>query len=185
MWTIGFGHTEKRKTEEVKGEKAPVKTETDWKVTVWSPDVGETFLASCLLPFGTAQRWKQTLRCTALLPEGEMRRMWWKFVYLYTASGFYIHFFFIAVKVHQCESELWGKQGGCLASFKRKNQPDEHYMAPSSSKQVRDDGGAPASYTHLRPGVCVCVFTWLCSSLCCLSLRFSGVSATMVNDVLG
>lgn len=64
-------------------------------------------------------------------------------------------FFFIAVKVHQCESELWGKQGGCLASFKRKNQPDEHYMASSSSKQVRDDGSAPASYTHLRPGVCV------------------------------
>lgn len=27
--------------------------------------------------------------------------------------------------------------------------------------------------------------TWLCSSLCCLSLRFSGVSATMVNEVLG
>lgn len=142
-----------------------------------------------LLSFMSPPLWHgtemKTLRCTALLPGGEMRRMWWKFVYLYTASGFYIHFFYRSQST-PVRIRAVGKTRR-LPGIIQKEKPTRRTRHGIIIIKAGQRWWQRSCIVHTSEAwcVCVCVFTWLCSSLCCLSLRFSGVSATMVNDVLG
>lgn len=113
-----------------------------------------------LLSFMSPPLWHgtemKTLRCTALLPGGEMRRMWWKFVYLYTASGFYIHFFLSQSKYTSANQSCGeNKEAAWHHSKGKTNQTNTtwHHHHQSRSEMM----AALLHRTHIWGLVCVCV----------------------------
>lgn len=125
-----------------------------------------------LLSFMSPPLWHgtemKTLRCTALLPGGEMRRMWWKFVYLYTASGFYIHFFLSQSKYTSANQSCGeNKEAAWHHSKGKTNQTNTtwHHHHQSRSEMM----AALLHRTHIWGLVCVCVCVYLALQLALLS----------------